>query len=123
MYESLLETDTKSSVYQSDVAMTLNNLGNLLSNMGRTEEAKEKYEHALKMYESLLETDMKSSIYQSDVAMTLNNLGNLLSNMGRPDGAKGKYERALKMYESLLETDTKSIMGCNHAQQPRRPAI
>ncbi len=61
------------------VATTLNNLGALLSDMGKPEEANEKYERALKMYESLLETDTKSSVYQSQVATTLNNLGNLLS--------------------------------------------
>jgi len=108
IYESLLETNTKSSVYQSQVATTLNNLGTLLSNMGRPEEAKKKYEHALEIRESLLETDTKSSVYQSQVATTLNNLGALLKNMGRPEEAKKKYERALKMRESLLETDTKS---------------
>ncbi|HIE23005.1 MAG TPA: tetratricopeptide repeat protein, partial [Candidatus Korarchaeota archaeon] len=35
-------------------AMTLNNLGNLLSDMGRLDEAKGEYERALKLYEELL---------------------------------------------------------------------
>ena len=38
------------------VATTLNNLGTLLSDMGRPEEAKTNYEHALKMREALLAT-------------------------------------------------------------------
>ena len=34
------KTDPENVAYQSDVAMTLNNLGNLLSDMGRIEDAK-----------------------------------------------------------------------------------
>ncbi len=83
--------------------MTLNNLGNLLKNMGRPDDAKIKYERALEMREALLKTDPESSVYQSWVATTLNNLGALLSDMGRPDDAKIKYECALEMYEELLE--------------------
>ena len=41
--------DPENVAYQSDVAMTLNNLGTLLSNMGRIEEAKQRYEKALEM--------------------------------------------------------------------------
>jgi Tfp pilus assembly protein PilF len=53
MREKLLKTDTSSSVYQSQVAMTLNNLGALLGDMGRPEDAKNRYERALEMYETL----------------------------------------------------------------------
>jgi tetratricopeptide (TPR) repeat protein len=70
--------------YHTWVAMTLNSLGNLLGDMGRPEDAKNRYERALEMYEKLLKTDTSSSVYQSDVAMTLNNLGTLLRDMGRP---------------------------------------
>jgi tetratricopeptide (TPR) repeat protein len=85
--------------------MTLNNLGTLLSNMGRPEDAKNRYERALEMYETLLKTDPASSVYQSQVAMTLNNLGALLSDMDRPEDAKNRYERALEMREKLLDPD------------------
>ena len=95
----------KDSYFNKSVATMLNNLGALLSDMGRLEDAKKKYERALEMREALLETDPASSVYKSDVAMTLNNLGNLLKNMGRLEGAKKKYERALEMREAFLETD------------------
>ncbi len=47
--QKLLENDPENVAYQSDVAMTLNNLGNLLSDMGRIEEAKGRYEKALEI--------------------------------------------------------------------------
>jgi len=90
------------------VATTLNNLGALLSEMGRPEDAKIRCERALEMCEALLATDPHSSVYQSWVATTLNNLGALLSEMGRPEDAKTRYERALEMCEALLATDPHS---------------
>ena len=74
------------------VATTLNNLGNLLSAMGRPDDAKTKYERGLDMREALLLTDPASRVYQSDVSMTLNNLGNLLSNLqGTPTWDRCRY--------------------------------
>ena len=46
----LLETDPENVAYQSDVAMTLNNLGALLSDMGRIDDAKERYEETLGIF-------------------------------------------------------------------------
>jgi len=100
MRQNLLENDLKNVSYQSDVSMTLNNLGNLLSDMGRIEEAKQRYENALEIYENLLATDSDNVSYQSYVGGTLNNLGTLLSDMGRIEEAKQRYEKALKIYET-----------------------
>ena len=107
--QKLLENDPENVTYQSDVAMTLNNLGILLKNMGRIEEAKNRYEKALEMYEKLLKNDPENVTYQSDVGMTLNNLGTLLSDMGRIEEAKQRYEKALEMREKLLETDPENV--------------
>ena len=65
--QKLLNNDPENVVYQSDVGGTLNNLGNLLSNMGRIEETKDRYEKALEMYEKLLNNDPENVVYQSDV--------------------------------------------------------
>jgi tetratricopeptide (TPR) repeat protein len=48
--QNLLQNDPENLGYQSDVAMTLNNLGNLLSDMGRFEDAKDRYEKTLKIF-------------------------------------------------------------------------
>jgi len=95
----------KDSYFNKSVATTLNNLGALLSEMGRPEEAKIRYERALEMREALLVTAPQSSVYQSWVAGTLNNLGLLLFEMGKPEETKTRCERALKIYEALLATD------------------
>ena len=119
MFDKALEMYTSALNIQEDlakiepffntwIAATLNNLGVLLTDMGKPEDAKNKYERALQMREALLATDTKNTTYQSDVATTLNNLGNLLFHVNKPEDAKNKYERALQMREALLATDTKN---------------
>ena len=49
VFNSLLESDPDNVVYQSDVAGALNNLGNLLSDMGRPDDAKQAYDKAKKI--------------------------------------------------------------------------
>ena len=60
-----------------------NNLGNVLYNQGRTEEAKEHYLHALR-----INPDSEKAHY---------NLGNVLSNQGRTEEAKEHYLQALRI--------------------------
>ncbi|MDD4498033.1 MAG: tetratricopeptide repeat protein [Methanosarcinaceae archaeon] len=103
IYESLLKNDPENVGYQSDVAMTLNNLGTLLSDIGRLEDAKGRYEKALEIYESLLKNDPENVGYQSYVGTTLNNLGNLLFDMGYIEEAKKRYERALEIYTEPMQ--------------------
>ena len=48
-FETILDKYPENTQFQSDVAMTQNNLGALLRNMGRQEEAREMYERALEI--------------------------------------------------------------------------
>jgi tetratricopeptide (TPR) repeat protein len=90
--------------------MTLNNLGNLLSDMGCIEDAKQRHEKALEIREKLLKKDPLNVEYQSDVAMTLNNLGILFSDMGHFEESKQRYEKALKTFEKFLNTDPENVV-------------
>jgi len=110
MRQTLLANDPDNVSYQSDVAMTLNNLGTLLSEMGRIEESKQRYENALEMRQTLLGTDPDNVSYQSYVGTTLNNLGALLSDMGRIEEAKKRYENALEIRKKLLDNDPENVV-------------
>jgi tetratricopeptide (TPR) repeat protein/predicted amidohydrolase len=103
MRQKLLETDPENVAYQSYVGAILNNLGILLSDMGRIEDAKDRYEKSLYMRQKLLETDPENVAYQSYVGTTLNNLGSLLSDMGRIEDAKDRYEKSLTIYTEPLQ--------------------
>jgi len=101
------------------VAMTRNNLGALLCDMGRLEDAKVRCEQALEMYEALLNTDPENAQFLSYVAMTRNNLGALLCDMGRLEDAKVRYEQALEMREALLNTDAENAQYLSYVATTR----
>jgi tetratricopeptide (TPR) repeat protein/predicted amidohydrolase len=97
-------------LYLLDAATTYNNLGNLLKDMGRLEEAKDLYEKALQIYEKLHKTDFKNIEYQLGLGAVLNHLGDLFNNIGRFEEAKNRCERALEIREKLLEVDPKNVV-------------
>ncbi len=108
--QKMMKSYPEEEFCQSYIATALNNLGTLLSEMGRIEETKEKYERALEIYENLRIKDSKNMIYLLSVGATLNNLGTLLSDMGRIEEAKEKYEKALGIYEGLRVKDLENII-------------
>ena len=65
--------------------------------MGRFEDAKVRYEQALKMREALLNTDAENAQYLSYVATTRNNLGILLSDEGNLSEALDYHTKALNL--------------------------
>ena len=97
----LISLDIQEKLARSDpffntwVATTLNNLGALLKNMGRPEDARKSYERALEMREALLAGEPSNVVYQSQVAMTLNNLGLFMDSIGKFPDAKKFYEKSI----------------------------
>ena len=93
--------------YLSDVAMTLNNMGNLHWNMGRLDEALKEYEEALEIYLKLSQTHPEAYFH---LATVLNNIGNVLADIGRLDEALKEYEEALEIYRELSQTHPEAYM-------------
>ena len=98
-------SSTNPSVYEPDVAMTCNNLANLLSASpeGR-EEAEKLYREALKLRRNLAATN--PSMYEPDIAGTCNNLAILLA--ASPEGreeAEELFREALELYRKLAATN------------------
>lgn len=110
--EKLAATD---SFFNTWIATTLNNLGNLLSDMGKPDEAINRYERALKMREALLEREPENVVYQSYVATTLNNLGLFKEHLGNFPDAKKYYEKTLRIlkeprYYMTIKAKSKAII-------------
>ena len=61
--------------YNPDMAMTLNNLGNLLSNTNHLKQAQAYYEEALEIYRELAKQNPEA--YNPYVAMSLNNVSSI----------------------------------------------
>ncbi len=94
---SLAEHDPET--YTPAVAMTLNNLGNLLCDTNEFEQSQTYYEEALQIRRSLASRNPEA--YTPDVAMTLNNLGILLCGTNEFEQSQTYFEEALQLYRSL----------------------
>jgi len=106
LYEKVLQelrelSKQNPEAYKPDVAMTLNNLGNLLSATNELKQAQDYYEEALKLYQDLAKQN--SEVYKPYVATTLNNLGTLLYATNELKQAQAHYEEALEIYRELAK--------------------
>ena len=99
VYKERAKKDTET--YNPGLAMTLNNLGLLLSNNNETKQAQVCYQEALEIKRDLAKKNPQA--YNPDLAGTLNNLANLLSNNNEIKQAKDCYQEALKMYRDLAK--------------------
>ena len=78
LYNEILQlTEKELGSNHPYVSHILHNLGTLLSDMGRIEEAKQRYEGTLKIRETLLSTDPENVGYQSYVGRNAKQSRNL----------------------------------------------
>jgi len=96
--KELIEKQLKSIEDRETKSFIQNNLGNLYSDLGEYEKAKEYYIKALETKEELLKSN---PAYLGDLAGTQNNLGNLYSKLGEYEKAERLYIKALENYEKL----------------------
>ena len=68
-----------------DLAASLNNLANMLSNLGRREEALALAEESVRIRRQLAQ--QRPNAFLPDLAASLNNLANMLSDLGRHEEA------------------------------------
>jgi tetratricopeptide (TPR) repeat protein len=112
--------------YRQELAMTHNNLGNLLQATGRVAEAEKAYRQALQLRERLVAEHPQVPQYRQELATTHNNLGVLLQATGRVAEAEKAYRQALQLREQLVAEHPQVPRippgTGHHAQQPGRVA-
>ena len=99
VYKERAKKDTET--YNPGLAMTLNNLGLLLSDNNETKQTQIYYQEALEIYRELAKKNPQAN--NPDLAETLNNLGVLLSNNNEIKQAKNYYQEALDIYRELAK--------------------
>ena len=92
--------------YNPDMAMPLNNLGNLLCVTNDFKQAQAHFEEALEIRRELAKQNPEA--YKPDVATTLNNLGYLLSDTNHLKQAQAYYEEALEIRRELAKQNPKA---------------
>jgi len=85
------------------VAISINNLGGVLKDLGDLQGAKKNYERALAIDETAYGPD------HPDVAIDVNNLGSVLQALGDLQGAKKNYERALAIDKTAYGPDHPTV--------------
>lgn len=85
------------------LAITLNDLGGVLSEQGRHEEAEPIQRRALRLWQDALGED------HPDVAMSLSNLGYAVEGQGRYQEAEEHYRRSLDIRERALGPDDQYV--------------
>ena len=98
-----------STIYMSNVAGILNNLGLLHSNLNQYDVAEKEYQKALDIRRELAKDNPDA--YLADVAMTLNNLGNLHRDLNQYNTAEKEYEEALDIYRNLAKDNHYACMA------------
>ena len=83
------------------LAISLNNLGLRLSDLGRREEALKTAAEAVKIYRRL--SDRRPDAFEPDLAMSLNNLAPMLSELGRGEEALKTAQEAVEIHRRLSD--------------------
>jgi tetratricopeptide (TPR) repeat protein len=85
---------------EPDLAASLNNLGNRLSQLGRPADALPLTAEAVRTYREL--TAASPGRYRTDLARSLSNLGHVLAALGRDDDAAPLHTEALGLAGDAL---------------------
>jgi serine/threonine protein kinase/tetratricopeptide (TPR) repeat protein len=88
--------------YQSDVALTYNNLGVVQSRGKQYAEAAASYGKAIEIRRGLVRKAPSQTSYQSDLAVSYNNLGLAQTRLGRESDAELSFLKALELLEVLV---------------------
>jgi tetratricopeptide (TPR) repeat protein len=85
---------------------TLNNIGLVLKNQGKNDEALVYFNKSLDIYRKVFGTEEHSSI-----ATTLNNIGSVLENQGKNDEALVYYNKSLDINRKVFGTEEHSSIA------------
>ncbi len=108
IYQELAESDP--DTYRPAVAIALSDLGKVLSELGRREEAFATTERAVAEYRVLMkiEADIDAGVVSHYLGMSLINLSKMSLDLGRRDSGLASAEEAVAVYRRLCRTDPES---------------
>jgi tetratricopeptide (TPR) repeat protein len=95
------------ATYAPDLAVSLNNLSNRLSDLGRREEALAAIEESVEIRRPLAAAN--PTAYAPNLAGALNNLSNCLSELGRREEALAAIEESVEAYRPLAAANPAAL--------------
>jgi len=116
LYQKALAHQTKAASlrpgelkYQSDVALTHNNLGAVQSRDGRLAEAAASYARAVEIQRELARAAPAQKCYRHDLAVSFNNLGLTQSSLRQTPDAERSFRQALDLQEALVRQNPNDL--------------
>jgi len=97
--QALTMIETYYPSYHAHITMTLNYIGNILSEQGKNNEALNFYHRALKLQEDYYSSD------HIELTSALINIGHILSNQGKHDEALFFYQRSLAIKQNNYQAN------------------
>jgi tetratricopeptide (TPR) repeat protein len=107
LFAEVVEVHPEVPQYQNDLASIHNNLGALLTAVGRRQEALTEYQRARDLRRQLRERHSRVPRYQNNLAGTYNNLGTLRRSLGQREQALKEFEQALDLHSKLVKAHPK----------------
>jgi tetratricopeptide (TPR) repeat protein len=101
----LVDANPTVSEFQSDLAISHTDIGNILRETGKPTDALKSYETALAIQMKLADANPSVSRFQRAVALSRYNIGTLLSETGKPAEALKSHEAALAIQRRLADAD------------------
>ncbi len=123
LYEQVLPYQAKAAAaqpdkldYQSDMALTYNNLGAAQSHTQQLDKAAASYARAIEIQRKLVRAAPAQKRYRRDLAVSFNNLGLTQSRLGQAATAQQSFQQALELQELLVaqspqDVDLRSSFG------------
>jgi serine/threonine protein kinase/tetratricopeptide (TPR) repeat protein len=102
IYEELASISAQSPARRRVLAV-LNEIGDVLTDTGKKQEAVESYSRALKLNQTLMAEDPKNVQYRQDLGITLQRLAEVLVAAHRMSEARQMTDRALKLLRPIVD--------------------
>jgi tetratricopeptide (TPR) repeat protein len=103
--KGLAEQDQSNPVWQADLSVSYEKVGNVLQAQGKLPEALDLYQQDLAIAKRLAEQDKSNSVWQRDLVASYARIGGVLVEEGRLPEALDLYQQSLAMAERLAEQD------------------
>jgi tetratricopeptide (TPR) repeat protein len=103
LHAALVEAHPEIPEYQSNLATTHNNLGSVLANQGKCQEALAEYRQARDLFNRLVQAHPRAARYRHGLATSHTNLGIQLAALGKQQQALAEYRQARDLQGKLVQ--------------------
>jgi tetratricopeptide (TPR) repeat protein len=103
MHERLTRAKPDDADHQSDLATSLERVGNMHRALGKWESARQAYLRSLAVRERLADADPNRAVYQHNLSVAHEHVGDLYSSEGQLEEARDSYLKALAAARHAME--------------------